>query len=361
MRGEETEAWMYFRRDVVPFAAMFAVECATVGSSTLYKAATLRGLNFYVFIFYTYVISTLILFPLSIIFGRLPSVKSPLFFKILLLGLVGFMAVIAGCKGIEYSSPTVSSAISNLTPAFTFTLAVIFRMENVRLRSSATQAKIIGAIVSISGALVVVLYKGPTLFAAASVSPTISLHQHLSSSESSWIIGGLLITLHYFLTSVWYILQTRIMEIYPEEITVVFLYNLCVTLISAPVCLLGERNFTSWILKPDISLAAIMYSGVFVSVFSGLTHTWGLHLKGPVYISLFRPLSIVIVVAMGAIFLGDALHLGSVIGSVILCIGFYTLIWGKAREDTAKNVAGSEHYSPLLLTHIIEDEALPLR
>lgn len=162
-------------------------------------------------------------------------------------------------------------------------------MENVRLRSSATQAKIIGAIVSISGALVVVLYKGPTLFAAASVSPTISLHQHLSSSESSWIIGGLLITLHYFLTSVWYILQvqtleklvknifrlhikillnsvavymfqTRIMEIYPEEITVVFLYNLCVTLISAPVCLLGERNFTSWTLKPDISLAAIMYS-----------------------------------------------------------------------------------------------------
>ena len=70
MRGEETESWRYFRRDVVPFAAMFAVECATVGSSTVYKAATLRGLNFYVFIFYTYVISTLILLPLSIIFGR---------------------------------------------------------------------------------------------------------------------------------------------------------------------------------------------------------------------------------------------------------------------------------------------------
>ncbi|KAF8075375.1 hypothetical protein N665_1099s0001 [Sinapis alba] len=249
----------------------------------------------------------------------------------------------AGCKGIEYSSPTLSSAISNLTPAFTFTLAVILR--------------IIGAIISISGALVVVLYKGPTLLAAASVTPTISLHEHLTSSESSWIIGGLLISLQYFLTSVWYILQTRIMEIYPEEITVVFLYNICVTLISAPVCLLGERNFTSWILKPDISLAAIMYSGVFVSVFSGLIHTWGLHLKGPVYISLFKPLSIVIVVAMGAIFLGDSLHLGSVIGSVILCIGFYTLIWGKAREDTTKNVAGS----PLLLTHIVEDEALSLR
>ncbi|KAF3522038.1 hypothetical protein F2Q69_00048581 [Brassica cretica] len=234
------------------------------------------------------------------------------------------MAVIAGCKGIEYSSPTVSSAISNLTPAFTFTLAVIFRHHTLRCC---------------------------ICFTYHFTSPALEFIR--VKLDNRWPFD-------YF-TLLSYISLTRIMEIYPEEITVVFLYNLCVTLISAPVCLLGERNFTSWILKPDISLAAIMYSGVFVSVFSGLTHTWGLHLKGPVYISLFRPLSIVIVVAMGAIFLGDALHLGSVIGSVILCIGFYTLIWGKAREDTAKNVAGSEHYSPLLLTHIIEDEALPLR
>jgi len=363
--GEEKVAWKYFTRDVVPFAAMFAVECATVGSNTLFKAATLRGLSFYVFVFYSYIVSTLLLLPLSVIFGRsrrLPAAKSPLFFKIFLLGLVGFMSQIAGCKGIAYSSPTLASAISNLTPAFTFTLAVIFRMEQVRLRSSATQAKIIGAILSISGALVVVLYKGPQVLASASfttVLPTVTLHQQLTSIESSWIIGGLLLASQYFLISVWYILQTRVMEVYPEEITVVFFYNLFATLISVPVCLFAESNLTSWVLKPDISLAAIIYSGVFVSLFSALTHTWGLHLKGPVYISLFRPLSIAIAVAMGAIFLGDALHLGSVIGSMILCIGFYTVIWGKAREDTIKTVAGSEQ-SPLLLTHIIEDGAFPL-
>jgi drug/metabolite transporter (DMT)-like permease len=39
------------------------------------------------------------------------------------------MSLIVGCKGIEYSSPTLASAISNLTPAFTFTLAVIFRFH----------------------------------------------------------------------------------------------------------------------------------------------------------------------------------------------------------------------------------------
>ncbi|VVB09352.1 unnamed protein product [Arabis nemorensis] len=357
---EETMAWSYFCRDVVPFAAMVAVECVSVGSNTLYKAASLRGLSFYVFVFYVFAFATLVLLPIFLIFGRsrkLPSAKSPVFFKIFLLALIGLMAQIAGCKGLEYSSPTLSSAMSNLTPTFTFTLAVLFRMELLVLRSSATRAKIIGTLVSISGALVVVLCKGPKVFAAASSSSTISLHQKMTSLKPSWIIGGLLLSSQYFLSSVWYILQTRIMEEYPEEITVVFLYSLCAALISAPVCLFAEKDLASFLLKPDVSLAAVMYQGGLVSSFGAIIHTWCLHLKGPVYLSLFKPMSIVIAVAMGAIFLGDSLYLGSVIGSVILSLGFYTVIWGKAREET---VAGSEQ-SPLLVTHIIEDEAFSLR
>ncbi|CAA7027989.1 unnamed protein product [Microthlaspi erraticum] len=359
----ETVAWRYFNRDVLPFGAMIVVECTAVGSNTLYKAASLRGLSFYVFVFYMFAVATLVLLPLSLIFGRsrrLPSAKSPVFFNIFLLALFGFMAMIAGCKGIEYSSPTLSSAISTLTPAFTFTLAVIFRMEQVVLRSSASQAKIIGTIVSISGALVVVLYKGPNVLAAASLTSSSSTISHLTSFDSSWIIGGLLLASQYFLLSVWLILQTQVMKVYPEEVTVVFLYNLFATLISAPVCLYAEKDLASFLLKPDISLASVLYTGVVLSSFGVLILSWGLHLKGPVYISLFKPLSIVIAVAMSAMFLGDALYLGSVIGSVILSLGFYAVIWGKSREDSTKTVAACER-SPLLLTHTIEDEAIRLR
>ncbi|KAJ0255131.1 EamA domain-containing protein [Hirschfeldia incana] len=357
---EKTVALKYFCKDVVPFAAMVSVECVMVGSNTLFKAASLRGLSFYVYIFYSYLVATIVLLPLSLIFGRsrrLPSAKFPVFVKIFFLAVLGLMSGLVGLKGVEYSSPTLSSAISNLTPAFTFTLAIIFRMEQVRLSSSATQAKIIGTIVSISGALVVVLYKGPKVLTSAS---TISLDQHLTSSNSSWMIGGLLLASQYFFISVWYILQTKVMEVYREEITVIFFYNLFATIISAPVCFFAEPNLTSWVLKPDVSLAAVLCSGVLLSSYGLAIHTWGLHLKGPVYISLFKPLSIVIAVILGAIFLGDALYLGSVIGSVILSLGFYTVIWGKAREDACKTVTGSEQ-SPLLLTHVVDDEALSLR
>ncbi|VVB04863.1 unnamed protein product [Arabis nemorensis] len=130
---EETVAWRYFYRDVVPFAAMVTIKCVMVGSNTLFKAATLRGLSFYVSVFYTCAVATLTLLPLSLIFGRsrtLPSANSPVFFKIVLLALIGFVSLIAGCKRIEYSSPTLASAMSN-TPAFTFTLAVIFRIMKI--------------------------------------------------------------------------------------------------------------------------------------------------------------------------------------------------------------------------------------
>nr|XP_048327589.1 WAT1-related protein At5g40230-like [Ziziphus jujuba var. spinosa] len=97
--------------EVVPFAAMAAVECTNVGLNTLFKAATLKGMSYLVFILYSYALGSLILLPLPFIFRR----------------YLLFSANICAYKGIEYSSPTLASALSNLTPAFTFVLAIILR------------------------------------------------------------------------------------------------------------------------------------------------------------------------------------------------------------------------------------------
>ncbi|KAI9101593.1 hypothetical protein K1719_023837 [Acacia pycnantha] len=62
--------------------------------------------------------------------------------------------------------------------------------------------------------------------------------------------------------------------------------------------------------------------GFIVTCLSCLIHAWCLHLKGLVYVSMFKPLSITIAAAMSVILLGNALHLYSVIGAVILSVGF---------------------------------------
>ncbi|KAK8357158.1 hypothetical protein V6Z11_A05G402800 [Gossypium hirsutum] len=188
----------YCYNDVLPLTAMVAIECTNVGLNVLFKKETSKGMSYFIFITYTYAIGVLLLLSLSFPFPSrqvLPSLNFHLGFRIFLFGLIGFFAQVCAYKRIDYSNPTLASTISNLSPAFTFILAVLFRLERLALRSSISQAKIMGTIASISGALVVVLYKGPQVFSSPSPSSTL-----LQPSYSNWVIGGsyLLLPIFYF-------------------------------------------------------------------------------------------------------------------------------------------------------------------
>ncbi|KAJ4833449.1 hypothetical protein Tsubulata_042928 [Turnera subulata] len=362
-------AGSYWYNKVLPFTVFVAGECTSVGLFTLFKAATLKGLSYHLFIAYSYAIGSLILLPFIFLHRRAvpASFEGAVAFRLCLLVLVGFLAQVSGYKGLEYGSPTLASVMSNLTPAFTFILAIIFRsflfhfilhffspldvyfvtafcsglikntevlsavqlspkyiplilfflffsngcskrMEKVDLRSLSTGAKIIGTIVSISGAIVVVLYKGPGILSTSSPTEHILLQKPVGSPESDWVLGGLLISGRFILIATWYIIQTQIMKIYPEEITVAFFYSLGVTICSVLGCLaVGTRT---WNLGSQVEVIAVIYSGIFGSCVSVVIHTWGVRLKGPVYVALFKPLSIAVAAFMSFTFLGDALHLG---------------------------------------------------
>ncbi|KAH9790526.1 WAT1-related protein [Citrus sinensis] len=327
-------------KDGLLFTAMVAVECTNVGLNILFKLAASKGMSYFVFVFYSYASTTIVLLFFPFIFrsntASLPLLKFPVISRICLLSLVGSSYEILRYTGIAYSSPTLDSMISNLTPAFTFILAIIFRMEKLALGSLSTWAKILGTIVSVSGAMLVVLYKGPTIISTSSM-PSQSLQWPLQSTQSRWVIGGILLLIENLLISVWYIIQTQIMKLYPAEFVVTLLYGLFATIISAPICFVGESNLSAWRLKPDVELASIVYSAFFGLTFSAVVHTFGLRMKGPVYTAIFKPLSIAIAAIMSFIFLGEALHLGSVIGGVIICVGFYAVLWGKANDEGGKN------------------------
>ncbi|XVF58119.1 hypothetical protein PTKIN_Ptkin07bG0037300 [Pterospermum kingtungense] len=338
--------WRYCYKDVLPFTAMVSMECANVGLNTLFKAATLKGMSYHVFVVYAYALAALVLLPAPFFSYRsivLPPLTFPILCKIGLLGLIGSSSQIMGYTGISYSSPTLASAISNLTPAFTFILAIIFRMEKLDWEKTSSQAKVMGTIISIIGAFVVTLYKGPPIVIAFTpIQPLSSPETNLASgglhsANPNWVIGGVFLTAEYILVPLWYIVQTQIMKEYPAELTVVFFYNLCVSFIAAIVGLATEKNASAWRIKPDIALASVVCSGLFGSCLNNTVHTWALRLKGPVFVAMFKPLSIAIAVAMGVTFLGDTLHLGSLIGATIISIGFYTVMWGKEKEEMAED------------------------
>ncbi|XP_061370146.1 WAT1-related protein At5g40240-like isoform X2 [Gastrolobium bilobum] len=320
---------------LLPFVGMVVALLTQSGSMVVIKVAMTDGINKYVMLVYSLALSCFMLLPVALLLHR--SERPPLTFSALrsffLLALFGSSAQIMAYVGIELSSPTLASAMLNLIPAFTFVLALIFRMEEVYWRHFSSQAKVIGTIVSITGAFVVIFYKGPPIF-NTNLSDSSSILQF--SPQSNWILGGLLCAVDSFLSSMWYIYQV-----------------LFSTIQSAVFAFIAVRDPREWELKLDVGLIAILYQAICATVIRYILCTWCVQRAGPLFCAMFKPMGIIFTVFMSAIFLGDDFRLGSLIGAVIIVIGFYAVMWGKATEEKMvereiNNLESSCHNVPLL-------------
>lgn len=307
----------------------------------------------YVFVVYSNALAVPVLFLCSLLFHRRrspPPLTPSILCRIFLLGLVSCSLQMLKFIGIGYSSPTLASAMTNLIPAFTYVLAIVTRMEKLDLKVKSSRAKCLGTLVSVAGALLITIYKGPGI-EFASTTPSMLTH-NLLLPRSNWIIGGFLTAAAAFMVAVLLVFQTSIIRDYPAELIVTLISHIFATMQSSLVSLIAERDPSAWRLRLDMELIAVGYSGIFVVALRGAVYAWVLHQKGPVFVAMFKPVAIVIAVVMGVTFLGDVLHLGSVIGAAIIAFGFYTVMWGKAKEEiedmTTSGIDSSSHKDPLL-------------
>ncbi|XP_024974214.1 WAT1-related protein At5g40240-like [Cynara cardunculus var. scolymus] len=331
--ASKTWSWM---EDVLPFVVMMIMMCLDMSVMTIVKAAMNEGMDSIVYIVYHNALGTLVLLPFLLvhIFRNVsrPSLSFHLLLRFFILGLLWIcLCQVFLYVGINYSSPTMASAIGNLSPAITFLIAVIFRMEKVDIRSSSSQAKLIGTIIAISGAMVFALYQGPEILKTI-LSPE-TPNQLLLSQPSNWVYGGLILVISGICGASWNVLQTATAREYPDRLTIVFFFCLFGTISCIPLSLFLEPNLSAWVLQPGIKMIAVVWGAVYSVAIRGVAATWCLEKKGPVFVAMFSPLSIVIAVIMGVTFLGDSLYLGSAIGAAIVAAGFYTVMWGHAKEN----------------------------
>lgn len=97
--------------------------------------------------------------------------------------------------------------------------------------------------------------------------------------------------------------------------------------------LVMERDPAAWSLLPFVKFLSIIFSGIVGSTIQASILVWCLRQRGPLFTAVFHPLGIVISTAVGIIIFGDILYLGSVVGSIIIVIGFYSVMWGKSKEQ----------------------------
>ncbi|GJU79207.1 zinc finger, CCHC-type containing protein [Tanacetum coccineum] len=138
--------------------------------------------------------------------------------------------------------------------------------------------------------------------------------------------------------------QTATAREYPDQDTIVFLYCLFGTIAYITIAHFLEPNPSAWVLQPGIEMIAIVCRGIYSCVFRSTAATWCLKKKGPIFVIMFMPLSIVITVIMGVTFLSDSLHLGSAIGAAIIYVGFYSVVWGQAKEKNNLMICGGGRF-----------------
>lgn len=63
--------------------------------------------------------------------------------------------------------------------------------------------------------------------------------------------------------------------------------------------------------------------------------TWCISHKGPVFVAMFSPLLVVIVGLFSAFAFAERLHLGSLIGTGLIVVGLYCVLWGKRQDNSA--------------------------
>ncbi|XP_056690876.1 WAT1-related protein At5g40230-like [Spinacia oleracea] len=319
------------------FGIIVAMEVVFVGSNTITKAAMAQGMSNNVYITYTHAISLFILAPTTFLYHRKtppPPIRCSTILRIFLLAIISYGCSMFFYAGIRNSSPTLASATSNLSLAFTFIIAIIFRMEILNLSSKSSIVKLIGTIVSISGAFVVIFYKGLPIIAFPSPN-TPSLDVQLQT-QPNWIVGGMFLSISCILVSFIYVTKTWIARDFPSEVLITLITFFFETILAAIVTVIAEKDSSVWTPNYGIELTAILFGAVTVSMLY-IVDIWLCRVKGPVFVAMFKPLQMIIAVIMGVCFLGDVLHLGSVIGGMIIALGFYTLMKGKAEEEILKN------------------------
>ncbi|KAK1429327.1 hypothetical protein QVD17_11534 [Tagetes erecta] len=325
-----------------PFFAVIFIQFGFAGMDILSKAALNEGISNYVFVVYRHAVATVVMAPFALIFDRKirPKMTRSVFIKIIFLGLLEpvidqnlfFM-------GMKATTATFTAALVNILPAITFIMACILRLEKLNLRGVRSQAKVLGTVTTVAGAMVMTLMKGPILELFWTKGRTYHEVASTGVSLSQSIKGAIMIAIGCFSWSGFMVLQAITLKSYPAELSLTVWICVMGTIEGALVALVMERGNTSvWALKWDTSLIAVLYTGI---VCSGLAfYIQGIVMKtrGPVFVTAFSPLSMIIVAVMGSIILAEQMYLGRVIGAIVIVVGLYLVVWGKSKDQDVETL-----------------------
>ncbi|EOA34607.1 hypothetical protein CARUB_v10022166mg [Capsella rubella] len=346
--------------------AMVVVQIATAVLNILFKLAMEDGMNPSVLVAYRLLFATLFMLPLSFIFQRKrkPEFTWSLMLLALLSGLLGVVIPsILTIAGLALTSATFTSAAAVLTPLITFIFAALLRMESVRLGSSVGLAKVFGTLFGVGGALVFIFYRGKEIHLWSTHINLVSQPRDASTTTHHIsVFGALLVFGGNISISLWFLLQVKISKKFGGPYWNATLMNMMGGIVAMIVALCWKRDLYEWRLGWNIRLLTIAYAAIVISGMVVAVNAWCVESRGPLFVSVFSPIGLVIVALVGSFLLDETLHIGSIIGTVIIVGGLYLVLWGKNKEmKSILTINSSDHIETNKTSKDITLNTLPPR
>ncbi|KAL2469054.1 WAT1-related protein [Forsythia ovata] len=325
----------------LPLLAMVVVQLGYAGMNILSKLAMDSGMNPFIHVAYRQIFATVCIVPFAYFLERKtrPGMTLSIFIQIFLCSIFGVTVnQITYFVGLKNSTPTIACALSNINPAVTFLMAIPFGLEKLGMRTKGGQAKVLGTLICVGGALVLSFYHGPVVNIGQS-----SVHwkyaEEIGTKNSinhvNLILGPFLLLVSAVSWAIWLIIQTRVCNEYgaPYSSSAIMCIMASVQCVIVAYCF--NHNLSAWSLNHPIRIISTLYAGIICSAMAFCMMSWCIKKRGPLYVSVFSPLLLVIVAILSWFLLEEKLYTGTFAGSVLIVLGLYGVLWGKNREIKA--------------------------
>ncbi|KAJ8554219.1 hypothetical protein K7X08_024897 [Anisodus acutangulus] len=311
---------------------MLTVQVIATGLQLLSKVILSHGTFVFALMSYRHVVATLCIAPFALIWEResLKKVTWSIFFSLFMIALTGIiMAMGLFYYGLKDTTATYATNFLNLIPIATFIFSTVLRVEKLRLKTKAGKVKLLGAMLCLAGALTITLYKGKVFYISHH-----NKHQNISKDHTNMLRGTLFLVCSIMSYGCWFLIQAKVSKVFPYKYSATFIICMIATIQSVIVGVCIDRRKASWKLGFNLQLITIFYSGALATAATFCLISWAVTRRGPTYPSMFNPLSLIFVAIAEAVFLGQEISIGSLLGMFLIIVGLYSFLRAKSKELT---------------------------